>query len=517
MFRSLLIDEIAQAGKAEQVHIEIPENPEYGDYSTNIALVQAKESGKKPQELAQELKEKLIPRLCLGQGSFIERIEIAGPGFVNFYLKKEAVQNELQKVFKKDFGKSDLGKGRKVNVEFVSANPTGPLTMANGRGGFYGDVLANVLESAGFNVTREYYINDSGNQVILLGESIEAIEGKIPQKDEYYKGEYIENLKGKSPEEAVGVVLGWIKEAVEKAGIKFDVWFSENENLRKKGELEKVLELLKKKNLIEEKDGAQWLGDSVVVKSDGNPTYLLSDLAYHYDKFVKRKFDIAITVWGADHHGAVERLYKGVEALGISRDRLHILVLQLVRLVRDGKEVRMGKRTGAFITLDELLEMVPLDAARYFFLMHSLNTHMDFDLELAKERSKKNPVYYVQYAHARACSILEKGGKAKKGDVKLLNDERELALIKKILQLPELIADIAQNYQVHYLTKYVYELAQTFTDFYENCRVLVPSEAEGIDEENKEITEARLMLVSTAKEVLSKTLGLMGISAPEKM
>ncbi len=529
MFRSVIKNEIAkclrQLADGAVFSVSTPDEPEHGDYASNVAMVAAKSLRKNPKEVAEELAGKLRA------GNFARsmgHIEVAGPGFLNFWIKRDALISGLQRNIvskspKKLFS-APKKSVQKIILEFVSANPTGPLTMANGRGGFYGDVLANILERAGHKVTREYYINDTGNQIKLLGESILAAEGNPPaggpDREELYKGEYIKELKGKSAKQAAALLLKNIKRSLKNAGIAFDVWFSEEKNLHKTGELKKTLELLLKKKMLKEFEGALWLGKpdaggAVLIKSDGSPTYFLADLAYHYDKFIKRKFSTAINIWGADHHGYIARMRNGVEALGVSPDRLHIIIMQLVRLTSGGKEVRMSKRAGNFVTLDELLEMVGADAARWFFLERSPDTHMDFDLDLARERSKKNPVYYVQYAHARACSILRKAKnlsavrRTKTIDYDLLADAREIALIKMLLRLPEVIEDIAGDYQVQRLPKYAYELARSFTDFYEHCLV--------IDKEKNELTRARLALVSATQKVLADTLSLMGIDAPEEM
>ncbi len=499
MFRASIrkeLDKIIPPGTAFSV--ERADNPEHGDYSSNIALALGKKENKSPRDVAENLKAKLQNKNW--------EVNIAGPGFLNFWIKKET----LLEAFFNSLGNRvpKLGKAQKINLEFVSANPTGPLTMANGRGGFYGDALANILKAAGHKVTREYFINDAGNQIKLLGESILAAEGKIPQKDEYYKGAYIKKLRGKTAKQAVIFLLKEIKKSLKKAGIKFDVWFSEA-GMRKKGELKKTLELLNKKRALKEKEGALWLGDAVVVKSNKEYTYFLADLTYHYDKFIKRKFDLAINIWGADHHGYVSRMQKGIKALGVDSARLKIIIMQLVRLTSGGKEVRMSKRAGEFVTLDDLLKEVGVDAARWFFLERSPDTHMDFDLDLAKERSKKNPVYYVQYAHARASSILRKMKLSKKADLALLNKPEELNLIKKILQLQEVIKDTAEDYQVHRLPRYAYELAKTFTDFYEKHHV--------IDLKNPALTQARMFLVSLTQKTIKTTFSLMGIAAPAKM
>ncbi len=522
MFRARIKEEIKKiVGEDLIFGVERPENPEYGDYSSNAALLLAKKEGRNPREVADEIKNKLLgipsPKW--------EKIEVAGPGFLNFWIKKDALIKALGNPVSK------LEKKKKINIEFVSANPTGPLTMANGRGGFYGDALANVFQEVGHSVTREYYVNDMGHQIRSLGLSIHTVRIGGELKEGHYHGDYITKLAkdkrlakykvvdylGKA---AASILLDDIKKSLNKAGIKFDIWFLESK-LHKNNELIKVQELLNKKGAIKLKDGAIWffpvglgtdgLEGTVVIKSNQEPTYALADFAYHYDKFIKREFDIAIDIWGADHHGHIERMKNGVEAMGIDPSRLEIITIQLVRLIRGGEEVKMSKRTGEFITLDDLLDEVGVDVARWFFLERSLNTHMDFDLDLAKERNKKNPVYYVQYAHARSCSILKKAGDLSSHPplLRILNTPEELTLIKKILQLTEVIEDIANDYQVHRLTRYAYELAQTFTDFYEKHLV--------VDPKNKELTQARLALVLLTKKTIKKTLSLMGISAPEKM
>ena len=508
MFRKLIRDEIQKiVPPGTNFSVEVPEILEHGDYSSNVALLLAKKEEKNPKEVAEELKKKLLSN----QVAKWEKIEVAGPGFLNFFILSSAVIASLQGILKNSQIKKwiEMPKPKKINLEFVSANPTGPLTMANGRGGFYGDVLANVFREVGHSVVKEYYINDAGNQIKLLEESISASEGKIPEKEEYYKGEYIKDLKGKSAEEAVKFLLEKIKKSLENAGIKFDVWFSEERNLRSKRELEKTFEVLKQKGVLEERDGAVWLADHVLIKSDKTPTYFLADIAYHYDKFIKRNFDLAINIWGADHHGYIERMKKGVEALGVNPERLKIIMMQLVKLVSGGQEVRMSKRAGEFVTMDYLVEMTGLDAARWFFLERTPDTQMDFDLDLAKERSKKNPVYYVQYAHARACSV----GRASKfwfgrADFALLKEREELNLIKKIIQFYELVEDVAGSFQVHRFTRYAYELAQAYTSFYENHRII---------SEDKNLSRARIKLNDAAKNTIKKSLNLLGIDAPETM
>ncbi|MBI2024153.1 arginine--tRNA ligase [Candidatus Giovannonibacteria bacterium] len=487
MIRDVLKEEISRivlelAGGEVDVKITVPERPENGDYTTNIAF----KTGD-PEKIAEELRKCEIIREVFVKNKFI-----------NIFVKDEVFLDELQK--KAEFPK----KREKINLEFISANPTGPLTMANGRGGFYGDALANVLSKAGYDVTREYYINDAGNQVRLLGESIEAAEGKREVKEEYYKGEYIKGLVGKSAPEAVSYLLGEIKKSLEKVGIKFDVWFSERE-LREKKEPEQLLKFLEEKKLLEKRDGATWLGDAVLVKSDGEYTYFLVDLAYHWNKFHDRKFDLAIDIWGADHHGYVERMKKGIESIGVDQNQLTIIIMQLVRLISGGKEVRMSKRAGEFVTMDDLIEDVGVDVARWFFLERSPNTHMDFDLDLAKERSEKNPVFYVQYAHTRMASILSKSNLDTRFP-SAFKHASERALAMKILRLPELLADVSRDFQVQRLTTYAYELAQIFSAFYRDVKV-IGSEREA----------ELLYLVSKTKETLADALTILGISLPEKM
>ncbi|MDO8584686.1 MAG: arginine--tRNA ligase [bacterium] len=501
--------------------LEKTADAKFGDYSSNVAFRLAKERKMPPMAVAESLAKEIAEK---DKGKFFTQVVAAAPGFINFTLAPDVLREELLAVLKQkakygavalrqapSSAKASAGRqGLKINVEFVSANPTGPLTMANGRGGFLGDVLANVLECAGHKVTREYYVNDAGNQVRLLGESIQAAEGKLPEKEEYYKGEYIKELKGKTGKQAVALLLKSIKASLKKAGIIYDVFFSEEENLRAGGELEKMLAFLEQKGLVERKEGAVWFGDKVLIKSDNTPTYFLPDLAYHYDKLFKRKFDVAIDIWGADHHGYAEQIKKGVAALGVAPERLKIIITQLVRLVSGGKEVRMSKRKGEFVTMDELLEEVGADAARFFFLMNSAGSHMDFDLDLAKERSVKNPVYYVQYAYVRAGSVLEKAKKQrnKEANITGLKEESELKLLKTMAEFPDVIAQTAADYEVHRLTRYATDLARAFHDFYEKERV--------IDSSGAVVTE-RLQLVEAARMVLENVLRVLGVSAPEKM
>ncbi|MBI2635268.1 MAG: arginine--tRNA ligase [Parcubacteria group bacterium] len=565
-----IIRKIAPEFRGE-VLVKVTENREHGDYSSNVAFLLAKilsaqkgrdlaSGGKKsPQIIAEELVKKLnsqkisaftpsYAKAVAGKKVSADKKEFskidAVNGFINFFLSPECLRHQLKEVLKEKnkYGNSDVGKNYKVQVEFISANPTGPLTMANGRGGFYGDVLANILETQGYNITREFYINDRGGQILALGRSIKLAQGENlslekTELENLYKGDYINDLakqidKNFSIEEAgqasVDLILNThIKPVIKKLGINFDVWFSEK-SLYKGGQYEKVMEDLMRKDLIYEKDGATWmktseLGDTedrVLIKSNGDETYFMSDILYHLNKFEVRKFNKAINIWGADHHGDIPRLMGALKALGINSERLKIVLIQFVRLVSGGKKAKVSKRAGIFVTLDELVGEIGLDAVRFFFLMYSSDTHMDFDLSLAKERSQKNPIYYVQYAYARLSSILRKAKvsnlrKAKVSKAEVLSSEfsalktnAEFDLIRKLTEFPEVLSDIAINYEVHRLPRYALELAREFHNFYEKERVIT---------EDKKLTSARLALVTATKIVLGNALNLMGIKAPDKM
>jgi arginyl-tRNA synthetase len=507
---------------AEKIKVDYP--PEgMGDFSTNVSLLLAKEVGKSPMEVAEAIKSSTLgaPKVELW-----EKIEIAKPGFLNFWLAEKSVQEVVGKINseKNNFGNSKIGEGKKIHLDFVSANPTGPVTVGNARGGSMGDVLANIFQKVGFAPYREYYVNDAGNQIRILGHSI------IGDEEAQYKGKYIDDLREriqkKDPDEigseAVKIVLEEIiKPSMEKFAIKFDNYFSEKD-LIASGKADEAINELKEKGFIYEKEGAQWFKatefgddkDRVVVKSTGEKTYFGSDIGYHKNKF-ERGFDHLVDVWGADHHGDVTRVKGAVEALGYG-GKLDILLNQLLRVIKDGKEVRISKRTGTYVSLDDLIDEVGCDATRFFFLMHSADTHMTFDLDLAKEKSEKNPVYYVQYAYARIASILRKAENLNPtfdvGGALTLNvgsHPKERALIFELLKFPDLVEDISKNYAVHYLPQYAIGLADKFHSFYADCKV--------IDESNLELTAARLELVKAVQIVLAEVLRLMGISAPEKM
>jgi arginyl-tRNA synthetase len=430
---------------------------------------------------------------------------------------------------KEKFGNSEKGQSIKVNNEFISANPTGPLHLGNGRGGFYGDSLSRVLRKAGFDVTSEYYVNDGGGQVEKLGHSV------LKDSEAVYAGEYVDELNKnlsinvsdtvnidevvKIGEESAEYILKNIikKTIAEKMQIKFDVWASEKE-IQEKGYVEKAIEILKDKNLTYESEGALWLKttefgddkDRVLIKENGEKTYFTGDCGYILNK-IERGFDHIIELWGADHHGYISRFAAAAKALGFSGEP-KFLIAQLVRLVKDGKEVRMSKRAGNVVYIDDLIDEVGHDVTRFFFLMYSPDTHMNFDLGLAKEQSQKNPVFYVQYAHARISSILNKSQTNYKdisADLSLLTHEKELSLIKELNKFPELVEEISESYEVHKLPHYAMKLADKFHSFYDACRV--------IDEENPELTKARLLLANAVRIVLSETLNLIGVSAPKSM
>jgi arginyl-tRNA synthetase len=503
----------------------------FGDYATNLALHLAKKVGKSPLETARLLADETA---SLAKDS-LEQITVAAPGFINIKMNDhhwlEAIKN-----IDKHYGRSDAGMGRKVQIEFISANPTGPLTLANGRGGYSGDVLANVLNSTGHKAQREYYINDAGNQIKQLVKSVQmskSLKVGDPQDEQKpgYSGEYIGKVASelKHTLETAGepqiekavvkfVLDHYIRGAVAKMGIKFDTWFSERDNLYENGAsaIRGVLEKLEKHGFVEEKEGAKWLkGDDknsrerVLVKSDGSYTYLLSDLAYHWDKFAVRGFDRVINLWGADHAGQVQSLKDGVRALGIDKE-LDIIIFQLVRLVKDGKELKMSKRAGTYVAIDYLLEEIDPDVIRWFFLARDFNTHMDFDLNLAKEDSQKNPFYYVMYAYIRATAILRQASakKLKVGTTisRLTPIERELA--RQMSKFPGLLISISASSEVHRLTFYGLDLASAFHDYYEQGRI--------IDMEPEEAGE-KLFLLTKFVAVLDSYWQILGIKPRSKM
>lgn len=518
-------------GANTAVQVTISDKKEFGHYSTNVALRLAKEKGKNPLDVAKEITEEIKKKTPKG---LFEKIEVAPPGFINFWLSPNTLHKELLAIHneKTEYGFKNLGKKKKVQVEFVSANPTGPLTLANGRGGFLGDVLSNLLSDFGYDVEREYYVNDSGNQVLTLGKSILAAAGFINDEETFYKGEYVKEwaeshaeeikksnqLAGPLGKKAADFFLKLIKKDLEKAGIKFTRFTSEKNNIYTKDYHQQALKLFNKNHFTyESEDGALWLKttefdddkDRVLIKSDKSPTYFLAD-AGHYLESKKRGYDEKILILGPDHYGYVKRIQAVASILKFKKSE--VIVTQAVRLIKDGKEVKMSKRKGEFVTFIELIDEVGADVARFFFLSVSPNSHMDFDLALAKERSTKNPVYYVQYAYVRCLGILAKArGKSKALSPKtldMLNTKEDLELISVLSRFGEVAEEGVRKLEVHHLTRYAMELARAFHNFYEK---------EHIVGEEKKIAEARLALVYGSKIIFENLFDLLGISKPKKM
>ena len=520
--------------KVPEVSIEVPREKGHGDYATNLAMVLAGQAGMNPRQIAEIIVENF-------DSEIVENISIAGPGFINFTLKKAWLWNNLKIITKRaeDYGKIDAGKGKSVQVEFVSANPTGPLHVGHSRGAVVGDVTASIMEAAGFDVEREYYINDAGNQMNILGESTllryrEILGEEIEIPADVYAGDYIKeiaqdlydqygsDLMDKENSERLEIcreyayqeMLKNIEHDLEKFGIKFDSWFSERTLHPDK--IQQAIDLLRDKGYIYEQEGALWFKstefgddkDRVIIKSDDSPTYMAADMAYHLDK-LERGFDKLINVWGADHHGYIPRMKAVIEAFGYAQDTLEVIVVQMVNLLRNGEKMQMSKRAGSFVTMNEVNDEVGTDAARYYYVMRSTDSHLDFDLELAKEESSNNPVYYVQYAHARIHSILDNSElKAADENLDLLTNEAEIELMKMLAKFPEEIKLIAESRQPHHLTTFAYDLATAFHSFYNNCRV---------NTDNEKLAAARLYLVNAARQVLKNVLTLLGISAPKQM
>lgn len=527
--KTLQKDKVFPFFEVPYISIEYPIDPGYGDYATNVAMVIAKEIKKNPMEIAKSITESLG---YLVTEPLFSKVEVVKPGFINFFVSKEYLQKKVNEIFKRgeQFGNLEIGKDKKVQVEFISANPTGPLTVGNARGGPFGDVLGNVLKKAGFEVEKAYYVNDYGMQILTLGHSV------LKTEEAKYKGDYIdylhEKVKEKDPYRAGQraaeiIVEEMIKKTTDKMGIKYNEWSSET-SFHSSGAVDRALEFLKKKNLIYEKEKALWFQsskfgderDRVVIKKDGWKTYLAGDIAYHRYKFEEKKFDKVINIWGADHYGDVPSLQAVVEALG-HKGKLDIVLLQFVTLFEKGEKLKMSKRKGVYVTMDELLDRVGNDVARFFFLQKSASTHLNFDLSLAKQQSEKNPVFYIQYAHARICSILRKAKtfNLQPSTSKLFNHPSELILIKQLIKLPEIIEDVVRDYQVQRLPRYAIDLATVFHQFYRDCRVLANFNKVGLKEDRvgKELSQARLSLILATKIVLKSTLDLMGISAPERM
>jgi len=529
-----------------RIELQTPRDPRHGDIATNIALAVANEVG----EPARALAERLVSHLRL-PGDLIEKVEVAGPGFINFTLAPAYLRGVARAVLEQGdhYGRSDAGGGKSLLLEFVSANPTGPIAVVQGRAAAIGDTLAKLFEHTGWRVSREYYINDALNstQIQRFAETLEArylqkFGQQVSVPEDGYQGDYVVDMAEElaqtegdrylrmSREERLAALYQYSLSSIvasqrrdmDAFGVRFDTWFHESA-LYENHEVEAAIEALNVRGYTYEADGALWLKanelgdeqDHVLVRSDGRPGYLAADIAYHKNKF-DRGFDRLIDIWGPDHQGHVRRTKAGVRALGYDPSRFEILIHQIVRLFRGSEMVRMSKRAGDIIPLSALLEDVGADAARFFFLMQSLDSHLDFDLELAKKQANDNPVYYVQYAHARICSILREaqergvgaGGTNPAPNLDRLGEPDELALIRKLAELAEEIADAAERYEPHRMTRYAREIASVFHGFYTNCRVLTDDAA---------LTAARLSLVQATLTVLRTVLRLLGVSAPEKM
>ncbi|MBR5152222.1 MAG: arginine--tRNA ligase [Clostridia bacterium] len=530
---------------ASMIRLEVPKDKQHGDFACNIAMVLAKALHMAPRAIADAIQ----ARIALGGD--IAKVEVAGAGFINFYLTANWLYETLLQIETQgeNYGRIDMGKGKKVMVEFVSANPTGPMHMGNARGGALGDCLAAVLDFAGYEVTREFYINDAGNQIEKFGNSLNARylqqlkgEDAVEFPEDGYHGDDIKehakafiaihgdkhlNLSEQERKQALVDYaleknITALKEDLERYRIVYDVWFRES-TLHESGAVKDAIETLKNNGFTYEKEGAVWLNcekmglekDEVLVRNNGIPTYFAADIAYHMNKLKTRGYDWAINIWGADHHGHVARMKKALDAVGGDGDCLDVVLMQLVRLMRDGEVVRMSKRTGKAITLSDLLEDISVDAARFFFNMRSAGSHLDFDLNLATQQSSDNPVYYVQYAHARICSILrllsEEGVSVLpycEIHADCLKEEAELELLKKLSDLPGEVEAAAKALEPARMTRYVMDLAATFHTFYTACRVKV---------EDKDLMNARLKLIDATRIVIKGVLTMLKISAPEKM
>jgi len=523
-----------------EVLIEHPQNPEHGDFASGLPLKLTRTMRMPPMAIAEKVSEHIIPP------PQIDRLWIAPPGFINFTLREDWLSTLVEPILTagESYGNIDLGKGKRVQVEFVSVNPTGPLHVGHGRGAVLGSTLANVLTASGYAVEKEYYINDMGNQIDNFGRSLYARyqqclgkEAAMPPNG--YYGNYMIDLAKEIAQEQgdkflwlpeseaasqlaeIGIVkvLQRIKEDLELLNVNFDTWFSER-SLYQGGQYNRAMELLQSGGYIAKKENATWfesrsLGedkDNVLVRSDGFPTYFASDIAYHYNKFVERTFDWVIDIWGADHQGHVPRMKAMLKALGQNPEQLKVILCQLVTLRRGREIVKVSKRSGDIITLWEVIDEVGSDACRFLFLAHSADSQMDFDLELAKRQSADNPVYYVQYAHARIASIIRLAEHREidysQGDVSLLTAEPELTLIRRLILLPEIVERVALTLEPHHLPYYAQDLATVFHSFYKQCRVVSKDEA---------LTKARLKLVRATQIALAKILRLMSMTAPEKM
>lgn len=535
-----IVTELGYGTSEFEVQLEKPKDKSNGDYSTNTAMKLTKIAKKAPRMIAEDVIAKINKDKL-----FIEKITIAGPGFINFYMDKSYLTTVIKEIIdKKDnYGNSNYGNNKKVNVEFVSVNPTGDIHLGHARGAAIGDTLCRLLSTAGYDVTREYYVNDAGMQIHNLTISAEArylqeLGFKAEMPEDGYHGPDIIEMAKKLKEDfgdkfvkdsnryaffrkfALEYELNKIKDDLNIFGVHFDVWSSE-QAIRNAGKVEKVIDTLENNNHLYKQEDAVWFRstdfgddkDRVLIKSDGNYTYLTPDIAYHADKY-ERGFDQYIDILGADHHGYINRLKASIDAQGYDSNKLNVIIIQMVRLLKNGEEYKMSKRAGTAITLRDLVEEVGVDPTRYFFAMRSADTQMDFDIDLATKKSSENPVYYAQYAHARMCSILRQAGElgldfSILNTYNLIKEEKEFDLLKVIADLPKVIIESAENKIPHKVTNYINELATAFHKFYSECKV--------VDVDNKELSQERLALVVATKITLHNALNIIGVSSPEKM
>lgn len=532
---------LAETESVPAIHLETPRDKTNGDYATNIAMQLTKIAKMPPRAIAEAILENLDTT-----NTPIEKIEIAGPGFMNISLRKDYLADVIKAVIEQgtNYGRSQAGADEKIQVEFVSANPTGDLHLGHARGASVGDSLCNVLDFAGYQVSREYYINDAGNQINNLALSLEvryneALGKDMEMPEDGYRGQDIidianalvaehgDALLAKTEKErfdflrahGLKIELAKLQQDLADFRVNFDSWYSET-SLYDGGKIEVALDKLKSNGHVFDEEGATWFRsttfgddkDRVLIKNDGTFTYLTPDVAYHEDK-ISRGYDQLINIWGADHHGYIPRMKAAIQALGYDRDTLEVMIIQMVQLYKDGEKMKMSKRTGKAVTMRELVEEVGLDAVRYFFAMRSGDSHMDFDLDLAVSQSNENPVYYAQYAHARISSILrqaeEQGFAASSENLNLLQAEKEIDVLKKVGDFPQVVADAAKNRSPHRVANYIQELAATFHSFYNAEKVLDPS--------NEDMTRARIALITSVRTTMANALRLIGVSAPEKM
>ena len=529
--------------EVEDLSIERPQKAENGDFSCSLAMKLARSMRMNPRAIGQGIIDSLPDSPLIGSAW------LAGPGFVNFSLDEDWMRSQVDAVIAQGDAYADSGepKGVTVQVEFVSVNPTGPVHVGHARGAVLGSVLANVLSAAGYDVQREYYVNDAGRQMELFYKTayaryLQAWERDAKVPDDGYMGEYMIDLARRIKSDhgnkflemesddavaAIGEVgleamVDSIRKSLTSIGVNYDNWFRERD-LYRGGEFERVMTLIDQRGYRTDREGARWFAatklgqekDAVLIRSNGNPTYFASDVAYHFDKFVERKFDRVIDIWGADHQGHVDRMKAAVSAMDVDPDRLTLMIYQMVSFKQGEELVRLSKRSGDIITVDDLVDQVGADACRFFFLSRAAETQMEFDLELATRQSSDNPVYYVQYAHARIAGIIsnarDRGIELERGDLSLLQHDAELDLVRKIVQLPELIELMADSLAVHHLPHYAQELATAFHWFYQQCRVVSTVEGE------QELTQARLRLCMAARVALARCLALMGVDAPDRM